>query len=336
MTWPEWDRRHYVWFAVVLLYAVFAGVPLILGLNQRYIVTCCVVFVFSVLPFGTSAWIVVLLPSLRPSSAQRLLPNQILLLSYILIFQSLALTSVEIVEYGDIPSSSEDASLICTWTVTTVSVLHCMTNFLTLHIIIGFVCFGFGLERLLSQLRKSLYAFIPLGIISEIIKTWMLEDIHAVHTGKHDLTPRRCFVPPTTYDLWLLFFCGTVALAALLAIVLRAIRNREDEIARALCWRIASYLVSFVASNMTMADRRLGEILQTDEGDGMYIPDHLHGFMTVLIYIWQSKLCLTKTEPLALPRSFTLASEQCNLEVCDWTDSTQTDLFASIRSDTMA
>eukprot|EP00927_Polykrikos_kofoidii_P063695 TRINITY_DN5855_c0_g1_i7.p1 TRINITY_DN5855_c0_g1~~TRINITY_DN5855_c0_g1_i7.p1 ORF type:complete len:328 (-),score=24.25 TRINITY_DN5855_c0_g1_i7:54-1037(-) len=324
MSWPEWDRRHYVWLAVVGIQAVVSGIPLVIRRNQPYIVTLCCVSVANALSFASSAWIVIFLPSLRPSFAQRLLPKQILLLSYIFMFLHLAITMLDIVQFGGFAWSLEDASLVCTWTLSSIFVLRSMSDFLVLHIIIGFVCLGFGLERLLSPMDKSLYAVIPFGLISGIIQKWLVGDISAVHDGRpaRTLRPIVCMsIRNDMYGTSFVLFCASVAVVAFLALMMRALRNREDNIALALCWRVALYLSVFVASNLSMVLIHLGKKDQDDYCVAI-ISNRLFGFLTILIYIVQSKLCLTKREPLACPGS----TIECN----DRTDSRRSDVFASV------
>eukprot|EP00927_Polykrikos_kofoidii_P063688 TRINITY_DN5855_c0_g1_i1.p1 TRINITY_DN5855_c0_g1~~TRINITY_DN5855_c0_g1_i1.p1 ORF type:complete len:378 (-),score=24.57 TRINITY_DN5855_c0_g1_i1:20-1153(-) len=307
MSWPEWDRRHYVWLAVVGIQAVVSGIPLVIRRNQPYIVTLCCVSVANALSFASSAWIVIFLPSLRPSFAQRLLPKQILLLSYIFVFHYLALTMTDITAFAGIPSNLEDASLVCTWTMRPVLVLRSMSDFLVLHIITGFVCLGFGLERLVSPMDKSLFATIPFGLISGIIENWLSGDFRAVDAAEsaRTLRPLKCtFDRADAYGGGCVFFCALAAVAAFLALMLRAIRNREDKIASALCWRVAFYLSSFCASKLLMVLIRVGSKDQNKYVCAIIL-NHLFGFLTVLIYIVQSKLCLTERESLALPGSFT-------------------------------
>eukprot|EP00927_Polykrikos_kofoidii_P063696 TRINITY_DN5855_c0_g1_i9.p1 TRINITY_DN5855_c0_g1~~TRINITY_DN5855_c0_g1_i9.p1 ORF type:complete len:328 (-),score=28.22 TRINITY_DN5855_c0_g1_i9:54-1037(-) len=324
MCWPEWDCRHYLWLAVVLLHVVFIGVALIIRRNEYNIVISGCVLVANALSFGSSAWIVAFLPSRRPGFAQRLLPKQIFLLSHILSFLYAVLTIQDTVQFVGIPSSLEDASLVCTWTLPTVFVLRAMMDFLVLHLIIGFVCLGFGLERLLSPMDKSLCVIIPLGIISGIIQKWLVGDISAVHDGRpaRTLRPIVCMsIRNDMYGTSFVLFCASVAVVAFLALMMRALRNREDNIALALCWRVALYLSVFVASNLSMVLIHLGKKDQDDYCVAI-ISNRLFGFLTILIYIVQSKLCLTKREPLACPGS----TIECN----DRTDSRRSDVFASV------
>eukprot|EP00927_Polykrikos_kofoidii_P072367 TRINITY_DN68498_c0_g1_i1.p1 TRINITY_DN68498_c0_g1~~TRINITY_DN68498_c0_g1_i1.p1 ORF type:complete len:349 (+),score=18.38 TRINITY_DN68498_c0_g1_i1:29-1075(+) len=316
MAWPKcrrrFDRRHY--YILLLVAVVFFVLPVCVTLISRQSlpdikIPCCLIIV-NALSFASCAWIVIFLPSLRPGYAERLLPKQVFLISCIGVFEYVTLTIQDVIEFGGVFASVADVALACKFTMPAVLLFRNMSALLNAHITIGFVCFGLGLECLLSPMDKSLRAVIPLGILSAIIEMWLSGDIGAVHAGsERSLFRIKCtFIRLDEYGAVVVFIGAFVAVAAFLVLLLRAITRREDFVANSLCWRVAPYLLTFLVTLLMAAVVTVGDKRQ-DAYIVAIILQHCNGWLIVFTYSVQSKICQTSRTELALPQNSTIEAE---------------------------
>eukprot|EP00927_Polykrikos_kofoidii_P075455 TRINITY_DN7167_c0_g2_i2.p1 TRINITY_DN7167_c0_g2~~TRINITY_DN7167_c0_g2_i2.p1 ORF type:complete len:245 (-),score=7.91 TRINITY_DN7167_c0_g2_i2:36-770(-) len=182
------------------------------------------------------------------------------------------------------------------------------------HMTFGFLCIGYRLDNFLPLMDSSIRAMIPLGIISCAIEVW-ISGVFLYTFPAGD----TCTVHNDILGLIPTFICVLVVVVNFLLLALRAHMRKEDTTI-ALCVRVFAYLFRFLLAYLPMMIFRASDWTRPTLFLFATTLEHLNGFMLVLTYSLQSKLCqqqfiepVTPTGQFATPVESSLAVNYSDL-----------------------